>query len=181
MVAEDEALIRMDLVEMLGELGYLVVGEAADGQTAIDLAKAEKPDVVLLDIKMPKLDGIAAAREISKLAPVVMLTAFSQAELAAGAAEAGAMAYLVKPFTQADLLPAIEVARTRFADLASADTAAASLTEQLETRKLVDRAKAALMAQGLSESEAFSWLQKAAMDQRITMREVAEAVVNHRG
>jgi len=181
-IAEDEALIRMDLAEMLGEEGYDVVGEAADGETAVELADQHRPDLVVLDVKMPRLDGIAAAERIAaaRIAPVVILTAFSQRELVERARDAGAMAYLVKPFTKADLVPAIEMAVSRFSELRLLEVEVADLTERLETRKLVDRAKGALQQQlRLSEPEAFRWIQKTAMDLRLSMREVAEGVLTH--
>lgn len=178
-VAEDEALIRLDLVEMLGELGYEVVGQAADGEKAVALAEQLEPDLVVLDVKMPVLDGLSAAERIGALgrSAMVMLTAFSQRELVERAAAAGAMAYLVKPFTAADLGPALDVALARHDQLRALTAEVGELGERLETRKLVDRAKAALGAQGLSEAEAFRWIQKAAMDRRLSMREVAEAVL----
>jgi response regulator NasT len=179
-VAEDEALIRLDLVEMLGELGYDVVGQAGDGETAVRLAEELRPDVVVLDVKMPVLDGLSAAERIAggRWSAVVMLTAFSQAELVERAAAAGAMAYLVKPFTAADLGPALQVASARFDQLRSLEDEVADLGDRLETRKLVDRAKAALQARhGLDEAEAFRWIQRAAMDRRLSMRQVAEVVL----
>jgi len=181
-VAEDEVLIRMDLVEMLTDEGYAVVGEAGDGATAVQLAEQHRPDLVILDVKMPVLDGIAAAEQIAaqRIAPVVILTAFSQRELVERARDAGAMAYLVKPFTQADLVPAIEMAVSRFAELATLETEVADLTERLETRKAVERAKSLLMEQlTLTEPEAFRWIQKTAMDLRLSMRQVADGVVEH--
>ncbi|GAA4108011.1 response regulator [Nocardioides fonticola] len=181
-IAEDEVLIRMDLAEMLGEEGYQVVGQAGDGQTAIELAEQLRPDLVILDVKMPVLDGIAAAEAIAKqrIAPVVILTAFSQRDLVERARDAGAMAYLVKPFSQTDLVPAIEMAVSRFSELAALEGEVADLTERLETRKAVDRAKGILQQQlHLSEPEAFRWIQKTAMDLRLSMRQVAEGVVEH--
>ena len=181
-IAEDEALIRMDLAEMLGEEGYDVVGQAADGERAVALAEELRPDLLICDVKMPKLDGIAAAERIAsqRIAPVVILTAFSQRELVERAREAGAMAYLVKPFTRSDLVPAIEMAVSRFTELTQLEGEVADLTERLETRKVVDRAKGVLQAQlGLSEPEAFRWIQKTAMDLRHPMRQVAEGVVEH--
>jgi AmiR/NasT family two-component response regulator len=181
-VAEDEVLIRMDLAEMLTDEGYDVVGQAGDGATAVDLAEQLRPDLVILDVKMPVLDGIAAAEQIAgqRIAPVVILTAFSQRELVERARDAGAMAYLVKPFTQADLVPAIEMAVSRFGELALLEAEVADLTERLETRKAVERAKSLLMEQlDLSEPEAFRWIQKTAMDLRLSMRQVAEGVVEH--
>ena len=181
-IAEDEALIRMDLAEMLAEEGYDVVGQAADGEQAVALAEELRPDLVICDVKMPKLDGIAAAARIAsqRIAPVVILTAFSQRELVERAREAGAMAYLVKPFTRSDLVPAIEMAVSRFAELTQLEGEVADLHERLETRKVVDRAKGVLQAQlGLTEPEAFRWIQKTAMDLRYSMRQVAEGVVEH--
>ncbi len=182
MVAEDEALIRLDLVEMLREEGYVVVGQAGDGERAVALAEELRPDLVILDIKMPKLDGIAAAERIAaaRIAPVVILTAFSQRELVQRAREAGAMAYLVKPFGRADLVPAMEMAMSRYAELQQLEAEVADLSERLETRKLVDRAKAILQAElGLTEPDAFRWIQKTAMDLRLSMKQVAEGVVTH--
>jgi two-component system, response regulator PdtaR len=181
-VAEDEALIRLDLAEMLAEEGYVVVGQAADGQRAVQLVEELRPDLVVLDVKMPKLDGITAAARIAeqRIAPVVILTAFSQRDLVDRAREAGAMAYVVKPFGKADLVPAIEMARSRFAELRQLEAEVADLTERLETRKLVDRAKGTLQQSlGISEPDAFRWIQKTAMDLRLSMREVAEGVVSH--
>jgi two-component system, response regulator PdtaR len=181
-IAEDETLIRMDLAEMLVEEGYDVVGQAGDGQKAIELAEQLRPDLVILDVKMPVLDGIAAAEAIAgkRIAPVVMLTAFSQRDLVERAREAGAMSYLVKPFSQTDLVPAIEMAVSRFAEIAQLESEVADLTERLETRKAVDRAKSALQKQlQLSEPEAFRWIQKTAMDLRLSMRQVAEGVITH--
>ncbi|WP_051107796.1 ANTAR domain-containing response regulator [Actinomadura atramentaria] len=179
-IAEDEALIRLDLKEMLEEDGYEVVGEAGDGETAVRLAVEHRPDLVILDVKMPVLDGISAAERISadRIAPVVILTAFSQRELVQRATEAGAMAYLVKPFSKTDLAPAIEVAVSRYTELRALEAEVAGLSERLETRKVVDRAKGLLQqAHGWSEPEAFRWIQKTSMDRRLTMRAVAEAVV----
>jgi AmiR/NasT family two-component response regulator len=179
-VAEDEALIRLDLVEMLREEGYDVVGQAGDGEEAVRLAEELRPDVVMLDVKMPVLDGISAAERITgaRIAPVVMLTAFSQRELVERARDAGAMAYLVKPFTQGDLVPAIELAVSRHAEITTLEAEVADLGERLETRKRVERAKSLLQQKyGLSESEAFRWLQKSAMDRRLSMREVADVVI----
>jgi response regulator NasT len=181
-VAEDEALIRMDLVEMLGEQGYDVVGEAGDGARAIELAEQLRPDLVILDVQMPVLDGIAAAERIAqaRIAPVVILTAFSQRDLVERARDAGAMAYLVKPFSAGDLVPAIEMAVSRFAELTQLESEVQDLTEQLASRKAVDRAKAVLQEQlGISEPEAFRWIQKTAMDLRLSMRQVADGVVEH--
>jgi AmiR/NasT family two-component response regulator len=181
-IAEDEALIRMDLAEMLHEEGYDVVGQASDGERAVSLAEEHRPDLVILDVKMPRLDGIAAAERIAgqRLAPVVMLTAFSQRELVERARDAGAMAYLVKPFSKSDLLPAIEMAVSRFAEVQQLEAEVADLTERLETRKAVDRAKSVLQERlGLSEPDAFRWIQKTAMDLRLSMRQVADGVVEH--
>lgn len=181
-IAEDETLIRMDLAEMLTEEGYVVVGEAGDGARAIELAEELRPDLVILDVKMPVLDGISAAEAIAgrRIAPVVILTAFSQRDLVERARDAGAMAYLVKPFSKTDLVPAIEMAVSRFAELSMLETEVADLTERLETRKAVDRAKGILQQQlSLSEPDAFRWIQKTAMDLRLSMRQVADGVVEH--
>ncbi|GAB3461325.1 response regulator [Streptomonospora sediminis] len=183
-IAEDEALIRLDLKEMLEEDGYAVVGEAGDGETAIRLATEHRPDLVILDIKMPVLDGLSAAERIAaeRIAPVVILTAFSQRELVERARDAGAMAYLVKPFNKADLVPAIEMAVSRYAELSALEAEVSGLNERLETRKLVERAKGLLQSRhGLSEPEAFRWIQKNSMDRRLTMRKVAETVVETLG
>jgi two-component system, response regulator PdtaR len=180
-IAEDEALIRMDLAEMLQEEGYEVVGQAGDGESAVKLAAEHRPDLVILDVKMPVLDGISAAERIGaeKIAPVLMLTAFSQRELVERARDAGAMAYLVKPFSKADLVPAIEMATSRYEELRALENEVADLAARFETRKLVDRAKGLLQAQlGMTEPEAFRWIQKTSMDRRLTMREVAQAVVD---
>jgi two-component system, response regulator PdtaR len=181
-IAEDEALIRMDLAEMLGEEGYVVVGQAADGEQAIQLAEELKPDLVILDVKMPRLDGISAAERIAekRIAPVVILTAFSQRDLVERARDAGAMAYLVKPFTRNDLVPAIEMAVSRFAEISALEGEVADLSERLETRKAVERAKGILQKDlGLTEPDAFRWIQKTAMDLRLSMRQVADGVVEH--
>jgi len=179
LVAEDEALIRMDLVEMLVEAGYEVVAEASDGAQAIELAQLHKPDLAILDVKMPILDGISAAEKIIAIAPVLMLTAFSQRELVERARDAGVMAYVVKPFSIGDLVPAIEIAISRHLQMRSLADEVADLHERLETRKTIDRAKGILMqALNLSEPEAFSWIQRAAMDRRMTMKEVAQAVIS---
>ena len=179
LIAEDETLIRMDLSEMLRENGYEVVGEATNGEEAVALANELKPDLAILDVKMPKLDGISAAEKIVEIAPVLMLTAFSQKDLVERALDAGVMAYVVKPFTIDDLIPAIEIAATRHAQMLALKSEVADLTERLETRKLVDRAKGLLMqAMKLSEPEAFKWIQRTAMDKRVSMKEVAEAVID---
>ena len=181
-IAEDEALIRLDLAEMLAEEGYEVVGQAGDGQTALDLAEQHRPDLVVLDVKMPRLDGLSAAQRIAeqRIAPVVILTAFSQRDLVDRARDAGAMAYLVKPFSKQDLVPAIEMAVSRFAELQLLEAEVADLTDRLETRKAVDRAKAVLQRQlALSEPDAFRWIQKTAMDLRLSMRQVADGVLTH--
>ena len=181
-IAEDEALIRLDLAEMLAEEGFEVVGQAGDGQTAVELTEQHRPDLVVLDVKMPKLDGIAAAQRIAeqRIAPVVILTAFSQRELVERARDAGAMAYLVKPFSKSDLVPAIEMAVSRFSELQMLEAEVADLTDRLETRKLVDRAKSVLQQQlELSEPDAFRWIQKTAMDLRLSMKQVAEGVIAH--
>ena len=181
LIAEDEALIRLDLREMLEEEGFEVVGEAADGEQVVGLAKELTPDLVICDIKMPKMDGITAAALITdaRIAPVVMLTAFSQRDLIERARDAGAMAYLVKPFQKRDLLPAIEIATSRFAEIRALEAEVTGLKERLEARKLIERAKGALMTQrGLSEPEAFRWIQRNAMDNRTSMRAVAELVLS---
>jgi two-component system, response regulator PdtaR len=180
LVVEDEALIRLDLAEMLTEEGYVIAGEAGDGEQAVTLARELHPDLVIMDVKMPKVDGITAAASIveERIAPVVMLTAFSQRDLIEQARDAGAMAYLVKPFARHELVPAIELAVSRFAEKRALEDEVATLTERLETRKVVDRAKGLLMTrQGMSEPEAFRWIQRTAMDRRTTMKAVAEAVV----
>jgi response regulator NasT len=181
LIAEDEALIRLDLAEMLREEGYQVVAEAADGQSAIELARELKPNLVIMDIKMPKVDGITAAGTIveERIAPVVMLTAFSQRELIEQARDAGALAYLVKPFAAHELVPAIELAVSRFAELQALENEVATLTERLESRKAIDRAKGLLMTNNaMTEPEAFRWIQRTAMDRRSTMRAVADAIIN---
>lgn len=182
MVAEDEALIRLDLIELLKEQGYDVVGEAADGEAAVTMARELEPDLVVMDVKMPKQDGIAAASIIAeeRIAPVVMLTAFSQRELVERAREAGAMAYVVKPFDASDVVPAIEIAMARYAEIRAVEDEVEDLEERLASRKAVDQAKGLLQQQyGMSEAEAFRWIQKSAMDMRRTMREVAEGVIDH--
>ncbi|EFD51037.1 MULTISPECIES: ANTAR domain-containing response regulator [Micrococcus] len=183
-VAEDETLIRLDLVEVLTGAGYRVVAEAGDGRAAVEAVREHRPDIVVMDVKMPVMDGIAAAGEIAgeRLAPVVMLTAFSQRELVERARTAGAMAYVVKPFTEADLVPAIELAVARFDELRSLEAEVRDLGDRLETRKIVDRAKALLQERmRLSEAESFRWIQKTSMDRRLTMREVAQAVIDQVG
>jgi response regulator NasT len=179
LVAEDETLIRMDLVEMLTEAGYEVIAQATNGEEAISLANEHKPDLAILDVQMPVLDGISAAEKIIAIAPVLMLTAFSQRELVDRARDAGVMAYVVKPFMISDLVPAIEIAISRHSQMRSLADEVADLHDRLETRKVIDRAKGILMkALNLTEPEAFSWIQRAAMDRRITMKEVAEAVIS---
>jgi AmiR/NasT family two-component response regulator len=181
LVVEDEALIRLDLTEMLSEEGYVIAGEAGDGEQAVELARELKPDLVIMDVKMPKVDGIAAAALIvdERIAPVVMLTAFSQRDLIEQARDAGAMAYLVKPFARHELVPAIELAVSRFAEKRALEDEVATLTDRLETRKVVDRAKGLLMTrQKMTEPEAFRWIQRTAMDRRTTMKAVANAVVD---
>jgi response regulator NasT len=179
LIAEDETLIRMDLAEMLRESGYEVVGEATNGGEAINLAKELKPDLAILDVKMPKIDGITAAESIVEISPVLMLTAFSQKDLVERAVDAGVMAYLVKPFTVNDLLPAIEIAITRHTQMLALKNEVTDLTERLETRKIIERAKGILMqAMRLSEPEAFKWIQRTAMDRRVSMKQVAEAVID---
>lgn len=180
-VAEDEALIRLDLVEMLTEAGYEVVGQAGDGEAAIEITEKEKPDLVVMDVKMPKLDGISAAERIAnqRIAPVVILTAFSQRDLVERARDAGAMAYLTKPFTIEDLMPAIELAVSRFQEIKQLDTEVADLQEQLKARKLIEKAKGILMKNlKISEPEAFKWMQKTAMDKRRSMTDVAQLVMD---
>ncbi len=180
-VAEDETLIRLDIVEMLRDAGYEVVAEAENGQRAVELAREHRPDLVLMDVKMPVLDGITAAEQIAsdRIAPVVLLTAFSQRELVERAREAGAMAYVVKPFTVDDLVPAIEIAISRAEEIAALEREVSDMKEQFATRKLVERAKSLLTTKmGLTEPEAFRWIQKTSMDRRLSMREVAEAIIN---
>lgn len=180
LIAEDEALIRTDLAEMLAEQGYDVVGQASDGQQAVALAEQLRPDLAIFDIKMPVMDGLAAAEAVGtqRICPVIMLTAFSQKELVERARDAGVMAYVVKPFSASDVLPAIEVASSRWAELKALESEVADLGERLETRKAVEKAKGVLMKKlKISEAEAFRWIQKTAMDRRMGMREVADAVV----
>ena len=179
LVAEDETIIRLDLVEMLTEAGYEVVAEAENGLRAIELANEVKPDLAILDVKMPQLDGISAAEKIISIAPVLMLTAFSQKELVDRARDAGVMAYVVKPFSINDLVPAIEIAISRHKQMKSLENEVKDLYERLETRKLIDRAKGILMkALNLSEPDAFSWIQKSAMDRRLSMKQIAQAVID---
>lgn len=183
-VAEDESLIRMDIVETLRDNGFDVVGEAGDGEAAVALAKELRPDLVVMDVKMPKLDGISAADQLNKehIAPVVLLTAFSQKELVERATEAGALAYVVKPFTPNDLLPAVEIALSRWAQIVALENEVADLSERFETRKIVDIAKGILNEKmGLTEQEAFRWIQKASMDRRLTMKDVAVTIVDQLG
>jgi two-component system, response regulator PdtaR len=180
LIAEDEALIRLDLREMLIEEGYDVCGEAADGEAAVRLAEELRPDLVIMDIKMPIMDGIAAAEKIAaaRIAPVVILTAFSQRDLVERARAAGAMAYLVKPFQKSDLVPAVEIALSRHAEIQTLEAEVVTLADRLETRKLVERAKGTLMAAfTMTEPEAFKWIQRAAMDNRMTMKDVAERII----
>ncbi|HET8957822.1 MAG TPA: response regulator [Microcella sp.] len=180
-VAEDESLIRMDIVEILRDNGYDVVADVGDGEAAVEVATELRPDVVVMDVRMPKLDGIAAAKRLSEnhIAPVVLLTAFSQKELVEQASEAGALAYVVKPFTQNDLLPAIEIALSRYQQILTLEAEIADMAERFETRKLVDRAKGLLNERmGLTEPEAFRWIQKASMDRRTTMQAVAQAIID---
>jgi len=179
LVAEDETIIRLDLVEMLTEAGYEVIAQAENGAIAVELAKQHKPDLAILDVKMPEMDGITAAEQIILLAPVLMLTAFSQRELVERARDAGVMAYVVKPFSINDLVPAIEIAISRHKQMKSLESEVADIYERLETRKVIDRAKGILMkAMNLSEPESFSWIQKTAMDRRISMKEVANAIIS---
>lgn len=181
-VAEDESLIRMDIVEILRENDYDVVAEAADGEEAVALAEQHKPDLMVMDVKMPKMDGISAAEAIAKFnIPVVLLTAFSQTELVDRASQAGAMAYIVKPFTPNDLLPAIRIAVSRHEQIVALETEIADLNERFETRKLVERAKGLLLERGLNEPEAFRWIQKVSMDRRLTMKQVAQSVIEQFG
>jgi len=179
LVAEDETIIRLDLVEMLSDAGYEVVAQAENGAVAIEMAKKYKPDLSILDVKMPEVDGITAAEQIISISPVLMLTAFSQRELVERARDAGVMAYVVKPFSIGDLVPAIEIAISRHRQMKTLDAEVADLYERLETRKIIDRAKGILMkAMNLSEPESFSWIQKTAMDRRISMKQVAQAIIS---
>ena len=179
-VAEDEALIRLDIVEILKDQGFGVVAETDNGKTAVELAQKHRPDLVLMDVKMPIMDGITAAEEIAKeqIAPVVLLTAFSQKELVDRAVDAGAMAYVVKPFTPNDLIPAIEVAMSRYEQIRALEKEVGTIRDQFETRKLVDRAKSLLITKmNLTEPEAFRWIQKTSMDRRLSMREVSDTII----
>jgi len=179
LVAEDETIIRLDLVEMLTEAGYEVIAQAENGAVAVELAKQHMPDLAILDVKMPEIDGITAAEQIISIAPVLMLTAFSQRELVERARDAGVMAYVVKPFSINDLIPAIEIAISRHKQMKTLEGEVADLYERLETRKLIDRAKGILMkAMNLSEPDSFSWIQKTAMDRRVSMKEVANAIIS---
>ena len=180
LVAEDEAIIRLDLVEMLREAGYDVVGQAGDGEQAVEMARSLTPDIIIMDVKMPVMDGLTAAETIGteRICPVVMLTAFSQTELVERARDAGVMAYVVKPFTAGDVTPAIDIALSRWSEVKALEAEVADLGERLETRKAVDRAKGVLMSKlKISEADAFRWIQKTAMDRRMGMREVADAVI----
>jgi AmiR/NasT family two-component response regulator len=180
LIAEDEALIRLDLKEMLEEEGYVVVAEVGDGQQAVEQAREQRPDLVILDIQMPVLDGLSAAAQIAadRIAPVIVLTAFSQRELVERARDAGAMAYLVKPFSKNDLVPAIEVARARFTEMAALDSEVRTLEDRLETRKVVERAKGLLMSQqGMTEAQAFRFIQQRAMNERTSMKALAEQIL----
>lgn len=179
-VAEDEALIRLDIVEILKDQGFDVVAETDNGKTAVELAQKHHPDLVLMDVKMPIMDGITAAEEITKgqIAPVVLLTAFSQKELVDRAVDAGAMAYVVKPFTPNDLIPAIEVSMSRYEQIRALEKEVGTIRDQFETRKLVDRAKSLLITKmNLTEPEAFRWIQKTSMDRRLSMREVSDTII----
>jgi len=179
LVAEDETIIRLDLVEMLTEAGYEVIAQAENGVIAVELARQHNPDLAILDVKMPEMDGITAAEQIISIAPVLMLTAFSQRELVERARDAGVMAYVVKPFSINDLVPAIEIAISRHKQMKTLESEIADIYERLETRKIIDRAKGILMkAMNLSEPESFSWIQKTAMDRRISMNEVANAIIS---
>ena len=183
-VAEDETIIRLDIVETLTAQGYEVVGEAENGQRAVELVEELKPDVVLMDISMPVMDGLSATRHIAERswAPVVILTAFSQRDLIDQATEAGAMSYIVKPFNETDLVPAIELAKARFDQLVALEAEISDLTVRFETRKLVDQAKALLQEKlDITEPEAFRWIQKTSMDRRLTMKDVAQTVIDQLG
>jgi len=180
LIAEDEAVIRLDLKEMLEEEGYAVVAEVGDGQQAVDQATELRPDLVILDIQMPVLDGLSAAEQIagSRIAPVIVLTAFSQRELVERARDAGAMAYLVKPFSKNDLVPAIEVARARFQEMTALDSEVRTLEERLDARKVIEKAKGKLMAErSMSESDAFRWIQRTAMNERTSMKALAQVIL----
>ncbi|MDY5152019.1 response regulator [Actinotignum urinale] len=184
LVVEDETLIRLDIVETLEEAGYEVIGEGGNGEEAIKLAEELEPDLIVMDVQMPRMDGITAAKKIleERRVAIVMLTAFSQKDLVEGANEAGAMAYVVKPFTPSSLIPAVEIAFSRNLEIEALETEVSTLAEQFETRKRVDRAKGLLESHmGLTEPEAFRWIQKTSMDRRLTMREVADAVIEQVG
>jgi AmiR/NasT family two-component response regulator len=184
LVVEDESIIRIDIVESLRGFGYDVVGEAADGEAAVAMATELRPDLVVMDVKMPKMDGISAAEKLhqARIAPVLLLTAFSQKELVERASEAGVVAYIVKPFTPADLLPAVEIALSRGAELKALEAEVADMSERFETRKIVDIAKGILNEKmGLTEPEAFRWIQKASMDRRLTMKDVAMTIIDQLG
>lgn len=184
LVVEDETLIRLDIVETLQDAGYTVVAEGASGEEAVELAAEHNPDLIVMDVKMPVMDGLTAAEKIlsEQQVAIVMLTAFSQRELVERARDAGAMAYVVKPFTPEHLIPAVEIAISRSQEIASLESEVSSLTEKFETRKRVDQAKGLLQEKmGLTEPEAFRWIQKTSMDRRLTMREVADAVVEQVG
>ena len=184
LVVEDESIIRIDIVESLRGFGYDVVGEAADGEAAVAMATELRPDLVVMDVKMPKMDGISAAEKLhqGRIAPVLLLTAFSQKELVERASEAGVVAYIVKPFTPADLLPAVEIALSRGAELKALEAEVADMSERFETRKIVDIAKGILNEKmGLTEPEAFRWIQKASMDRRLTMKDVAMTIIDQLG
>lgn len=179
-IADDESLIRLDLREMLTHLGYEVIGEAADGRTAVELAKRLHPDLLIMDIRMPEMDGIAAAEELTRerIAPVVLVTAYSDQELVERAREAGVVGYVVKPFREAELMPVIELSRARFEEFRTMEREVGSLKDALESRKIIERAKGVLMeTHGMRESEAFHRIRKTSMDARKSMREVAEAIL----
>ena len=181
-VADDESIIRMDIVETLTSAGYDVVGQAADGEIASELIHSLRPDVALLDVRMPLKDGIEVARAVRDITPVVLLTAFGQSDIIAQASEAGVLGYVVKPFTEADIVAAIEVARSRFADITGLIEQRDQIADSLENRKLIDRAKGLLQAKmNMTEPDAFRWIQKAAMDRRLTVKEVADTIITELG